>query len=361
MCSIYIDCPSEISSCALLAGMIDCMLIDLDKIEQDLSYPVGGKGLINAKKLVKQGSTVTLLIRDMSRQINLSEAYEIIGNITPEAKVNRKLKEYLDYHTDSSVEKISLQDLLVAAIIIYSLEKSDIKKVICSSIKGRINNPALLKMLPGMLVEGDFSVTSSLDISTLALLKIIVHEYSDTFTIKVKSVGIGYHSLTQDEGIKIFLVESTYEKYREVDVIETNIDDMNPQFYDYVCEKIRALGAHEVYLTPVYMKKGRPGIVIRVICSPSLTHSVIRLIYLESSSIGVRVYKALTTKAEKELHEIHTPYGKVRVKTARDGGTLVNISPEYEDCKKIAIKTGKPLKFIYQEVTNIFLQSQSEN
>lgn len=135
-----------------------------------------------------------------------------------------------------------------------------------------------------------------------------------------------------------------------VSVIETNIDDMNPQFYDHLFEKLYAAGALEVYTVPVIMKKTRPGIVLSVLVSPEHQQEVVRLILKETTSIGIRWQEMQRAKAQREVRTIDTEFGQVRMKVSRLGNDIINIAPEYDDCKKLAqARPEVPLKRIYQE------------
>ncbi len=133
-----------------------------------------------------------------------------------------------------------------------------------------------------------------------------------------------------------------------VSVVEANIDDMNPEFYGYVTERLFELGALDVTLTPVYMKKGRPGVTLSVICPDSLLPQVVELIIRETTTLGVRVYRAVRWMASRNVVIVNTPYGKIRVKSAFMGETPVNLAPEYDDCKEAAKSHNVSLKEVYE-------------
>jgi uncharacterized protein (DUF111 family) len=132
-------------------------------------------------------------------------------------------------------------------------------------------------------------------------------------------------------------------------IIETTIDDMNPQIYDYVFRKVLEAGALDVFLVPVQMKKNRPGSLLTVVCPVDRVESLARLLMTETTTIGVRWRIDRTIKASVTQSQVKTPYGPVKVKIARIGERIVHIAPEYDDCKRLALLHDTPLKRIMDE------------
>jgi uncharacterized protein (TIGR00299 family) protein len=132
-------------------------------------------------------------------------------------------------------------------------------------------------------------------------------------------------------------------------VIETNIVDMNPQVYDYLIEKLMLQGAHDVYLTPIIMKKGRPAILLSVLTDKSLTDVMLDTLFRETTSIGVRIQEVGRRKLSREIRVVDTTYGKIRIKISRQGDEVLTITPEFEDCRKIAEEKQVPLKHVMEE------------
>ncbi|HWP42580.1 MAG TPA: nickel pincer cofactor biosynthesis protein LarC [Blastocatellia bacterium] len=126
-------------------------------------------------------------------------------------------------------------------------------------------------------------------------------------------------------------------------VIETNIDDMNPQAYGFVMERAFGLGALDVFLTPVQMKKGRPGVLLTVLCEQGRIDSIADLLLRETTTLGLRYYAARRRVLDRAVETVETEYGSVRVKVAREGGHTVHFQPEYEDCARIACERQVPL------------------
>ena len=139
-------------------------------------------------------------------------------------------------------------------------------------------------------------------------------------------------------------------------VIESNIDDMNPEFYDHVMELLFKAGAIDVFFSPVHMKKNRPGIIISVISTMDCFDSLIRVLLEETSTLGVRYYDINRITLQRTQKLIRTTLGNIRVKIGGVEESTRNISPEYEDCRKIALEKGIPIKRVYDEALMVALK-----
>ena len=129
-----------------------------------------------------------------------------------------------------------------------------------------------------------------------------------------------------------------------VTVIETNLDDMSPQIYGYFAERALAAGALDVFSTPVQMKKNRPGQLVTILSEPENVTRLSDLIFSETTTIGVRTQDVRRKTLNREFVPVETPLGSVRMKVSRMNGTILNATPEYEDCQRIAAERGVPLK-----------------
>jgi len=143
-----------------------------------------------------------------------------------------------------------------------------------------------------------------------------------------------------------------------ISVIETNIDDMNPQIYGYVIEELFKKGALDVFMTHVLMKKMRPGVKLSVLCDREKRDDMIALILRETTSIGVRYYEARRVTMERRFKEVDTKYGKVRVKIAGFGDSIRKVVPEYEECRELAKKSGEPLLNIMEEARKVGMKKK---
>ena len=127
-------------------------------------------------------------------------------------------------------------------------------------------------------------------------------------------------------------------------VLEATIDDMEPELFEALFEKLLQAGALDVLLIPVQMKKSRPGSILHVLAYPTSLDELLRIIFTESTSIGARTYSVTKHMLQRQIEQVQTPYGTVRVKLARLGERIVNVKPEYEDCHALALKLDLPLK-----------------
>lgn len=133
-----------------------------------------------------------------------------------------------------------------------------------------------------------------------------------------------------------------------IEIIETNVDDMTPEIYGYVMEKLFENGALDVFFTPILMKKGRPAIQISVLSPSNVRDSLIRVLMTETTTFGVRIYDANRVILDRDCIEIDTEWGPVKAKRGYLNGILIKTVPEYEDCKVVAEENGVPLQSVYQ-------------
>jgi len=141
------------------------------------------------------------------------------------------------------------------------------------------------------------------------------------------------------------------EVYEQLFMLETNIDDMPAEWFGHVVEKLFELGALDAYIIPVQMKKTRPAAQLNVLCNGEKIRSLLDCIFSETTTLGVRIIPVERVSLPRETLTISTPFGDVRVKVARRGEHIVNISPEYEDCKEVARRKNIPLKLVVEVAT----------
>jgi len=132
-------------------------------------------------------------------------------------------------------------------------------------------------------------------------------------------------------------------------VVETNIDDMSPQVFEYLFERLFKEGALDVYITPIQMKKSRPAFCLSVIAKEHVLEKIAAIIFEETSSIGLRYHKADRLKLERRAVNVRTKYGDIRMKVASGPGGIIKSSPEYDDCLSIAKKNKIPFELVYEE------------
>jgi hypothetical protein len=186
-----------------------------------------------------------------------------------------------------------------------------------------------------------------------AILTSLGSWFGDMPPMKVERVGYGAgrDDLPHPNVLRLMIGTPAANSGMEtVAVVETNIDDMNPQFYDYAMERLFEMGVQEVFLTPILMKKNRPATLLTVICPADKMPSVTEFLLRETTTLGLRWHEEERALADREILTIQTRYGRVRIKLAQWGGKVINISPEYEDCKRLAMRKKIPLKDVFEEV-----------
>jgi len=190
-----------------------------------------------------------------------------------------------------------------------------------------------------------------------AIIKELASGFGDIPTMEIQKIGIGAgkNNFTVIPNVLRLLIgeqPGSFEKHAgKVTVIEANIDDMNPQVYEYVMGKLFDAGALDVFLTQVIMKKGRPGVKITVLSDEGQREDLIRIMLKETSTTGVRFADMKRSILQREMKIIDTGFGKVRVKFSRLGDGTLKKTPEYEDCRRIAKKLNVPLVDIMKKIT----------
>jgi uncharacterized protein (TIGR00299 family) protein len=215
--------------------------------------------------------------------------------------------------------------------------------------------PATLEILKGIPICSS-SLNEELVTPTGAA---IVASFSAGFgnipQMRIERVGYGVGDRAFEEIPNVLRIivgegEGAWEGDR-IWVVETDIDDMSPEIHGYLMERLPEAGALDVTLTPVQMKKNRPGVTIKILSREAEVDTIIDTLFRESTSIGVRRYPVRRAKLSRRTEEVETKYGTVRLKVSCDQeGRIVNVAPEFEDCKRIAEARGIPLKEIYREI-----------
>ena len=174
--------------------------------------------------------------------------------------------------------------------------------------------------------------------------------------MKISAIGYGAGAREFPEQANVLrvLVGETTEtsEATSVAVIEANIDDSSPEVLGYALDRLLEAGALDVSLSPLIMKKNRPGVLLRIIARPQDRETLAQLVIEETSTLGVRFHTAERRVQARRMVEVETPRGKVRVKVSDSG----SFAPEYEDCRKLALETGAPLKQVLAEASYAYLK-----
>src|SRR4030043_1558230 len=312
----------------------------------------------NLKEILRivEKSGVETDVKEKSREI-----FERIASV--EGKIHRMPMEEIHFHELGGLDSIVDIVVSVGGIRQLGIEKIYVSKVNvgggfvkCEHGILPVPAPAPLSLMEGRPIYSSGVERELFTPTGAAILSTLGSEFGSMPLINVERIGhgAGRDDLVYPNLLRLIIgtSESTSGKERVV-VIETNIDDMNPQFYDYLIEKLLAMEVLEVFITPILMKKSRPGHLLTVICHSEKLLSVTDFLLRETTTLGLRWREEERAKAEREVRDLQTKYGKIHLKLGKWGGNIVNISPEYEDCKRLALETRVPLKDIFEEAKRL--------
>jgi uncharacterized protein (DUF111 family) len=153
---------------------------------------------------------------------------------------------------------------------------------------------------------------------------------------------------------------TTHLSSETITVLESNLDDMNPQVFGYLMDRLLEGGALDVFSTPVQMKKNRPGTLVTVLAKPEDTDRLATIIFAETTTLGVRVREEQRQVLQRRWQSVSTRFGEVRIKIANLNGTVTSYAPEYEDCRRIAAEQRVPLKLVMHEAVQAYLKSETK-
>lgn len=277
-----------------------------------------------------------------------------------EAKVHGKGLYEVHFHEVGAVD--SIVDMVGAAIC---LDYLNVDKIIASPVQVGggfvkcahglmpVPAPATVEILKNIPINAGIVQFETTTPTGAAILATNVEEFTEKldFSIKKIAYGIGHRDLEIPNVLRVYLGETeSSEKIEEQYILETNIDDMNPELYGYVEEKLFEVGALDVFKSPIFMKKGRPGIKLSVLTNEKVEKNVLDIIFEETTSIGVRKYKVEKIMLNREFSKVKTEYGDITIKKSYHKGKLVKYKPEYEECKTIAKEKNIAIDKVYKAV-----------
>ena len=374
---LYFDCFSGISGDMTLAALLDLGLPQ-EKLRQELaklgvgnfSLEIfrGSRGGIAALGLeVKVGpqeehhrhfSDIRKMIETSILSQSIKEkSLSIFQHLAEaEARVHGQRLEEVHFHEVGAVD--SIVDIVGTAIGIDHFAPERIVSselpmgrgfVRCQHGRLPVPAPATLEILKGYPIK-NVDVEGELVTPTGAAIVAALSSGPSSWTnMKIDRIGygMGRSDFPDRPNLLRLILGETVETYSSdrVAVLEANIDDMNPEFYDFLMELLFERGALDVSLSPLQMKKNRPGTLLRVIVEEKGADALSEVILRESTTLGVRSYPVSRKKLPREMREVETRYGRVRVKVSGE----LRFQPEYEDCKRIALEKGVPIQEVYQE------------
>jgi len=378
---LYYDCFSGISGDMNLAAMLDSGVPEKYLKEQLSKLKVSNYNIIVEKNQINGigGTKVTVkLTEEDKKHRNLYQIKEIINNsdlnknvrnksiqifeklALAEAHIHQTTTEKIYFHEVGAIDAIV--DIVGAAICVDYLKPD---KIICSTIElgkgfakcahGIIPIPApatleILRNIPVSIGNQDFEATTP---TGAAILAAIVDEFCDKININIEKTAyaLGHKKSEKPNMLRVLL--GTYSKKPHTYIIECNIDDMNPEFYEFISEKLFEAGASDVFYSSIFMKKNRPAIKLSVLCTEDKLEILKTIILTETTTFGLRIFKVDKTELEREFTSQQTKYGTVKIKSGFLNGKKIKSKPEYEDCKKIAIENNVPISEIYKEINKL--------
>lgn len=261
----------------------------------------------------------------------------------------------------------SIIDIVGAAICFHALKTdavyvSEVELgggfVLCEHGKLPIPAPATAEIVKGIPVRKggvDFEATTPTGAAIIAALGT---DFRKTHSLRIEKTAYGIgHKENPDVPnlLRVSLGETTSEENTGHDAIqlECNIDDMNPEFYDYISERLFKAGASDVFFTNIIMKKGRPGIILNVICETGRVDILKEIIFSESTTVGIRTFPFRKDTLVREFTRLNTIFGDVVVKHSYLKGSEVSVKPEFEDVRRIAAERGIPVKDVYNMIVSL--------
>jgi pyridinium-3,5-bisthiocarboxylic acid mononucleotide nickel chelatase len=381
----YFDCFSGASGDMFLGALVDAG-VSLEELGKELrKLPVGGFYL-EARKVRRCGISATKVdvIIESGKKGGQKKArrWEDIRGIIGESPLGSRTKEKAEgiFKTLFSAEakvhgeplrKVHLHELAAVDCLadvfgtLIGLELLGIEKVYASplnlgggSVKtehGILPVPApataeILRNVPVYSSGEPFELTTP---TGAAIVKSLVSGFGEMPLLVPDRIGTGAGGREIEDRpnvLRVLIGEMRKASGGEtVTVIETNIDDMSPQIYEHLVGRLLQEGALDVFMTQVIMKKMRPGVKLTVLSDRGKREYLISIILRETTSIGLRYYEASRKTMDREMRGVRTKYGEVRVKVSGFEGVDMKVTPEYEDCRKLAKKNGVPLLDVIEE------------
>jgi uncharacterized protein (TIGR00299 family) protein len=380
----YFDCFSGASGDMILGSLIDAGL-SARRLREELKKIRIPTIQLKVKKVLKRGISATQVIVEGKKERrphrNLREIMRIVERSGVKAEVKERSREIFKRIAlveskihQTPIEEIHFHELggldSIVDIVgsVWGLQQLGIEKIHVSKVNVGagfvkcehgilpIPAPATLALMEGKPIYSSGVERELLTPTGAAILTTLGSEFGPIPSIHVERIGYGAgrdHLLHPNLLRLIIGTSASASGNEKVVIIQTNIDDMNPQFYDYIMEKLLAMNVLEVFLTPILMKKNRPGTLLTVIGPSEKRPAITEFLLKETTTLGLRWHEEERAKTEREILTKETRYGKIRFKLARWEGRVVNISPEYEDCKRLALKKGVPLKDIFEEAKRL--------
>jgi uncharacterized protein (TIGR00299 family) protein len=378
MKTLYFDCFAGASGDMILGAMVAAG-IDPDALRQQLSLLHVEGFKIDFETVNRSGLSATYArvekvpehkhrhLSDIQRIINESGVTAVAKDLSlrifsrlaeAEARVHNEPIEKVHFHEVGALDAIVD---VVGAAICFDLMKID--RFVCSPLHvgsgmvqmqhGRfpIPPPAVTELLRGVPFYSGEIKGELLTPTGAAIITTVCHEYGPIPRITTDRTGYGAGTREYDDFpnvLRVLIGETEKDDAisERLWMIETNLDDASPQIIGHVMDRVFELGALDCYVTPVQMKKNRPGVLLSVLCAPEEKEALLKLLFLETTTLGVRSSEVERRALRRNVVTVETQYGPIDVKVAHLNGRVVNEMPEFEQCRKAANQANVPLKIV---------------
>ena len=385
----YLNCSSGISGDMLLAGLVDCGA-SWAKLKQQLAA-LKLPGLQLTRRRVRRGhiraTQISVRAAPGARLNSMASVLRCLGQsklpspvqtrvrqvftalAEAEAVVHGETKEHVHFHQLGDVDTIVDITGCVLALDMLNIERVYASAVVvgngqvsCGTEVFPVPAPAVLQLLKGRTLRVDPRIDQETVTPTgAALVSVISREAGDSVLLRVERTGYGAGTrqfASLPNVLTVMLGQAGGDAAaNEVCLIEATIDDMLPLGFQPVFESLLAKGALDVCTVPVMMKKQRPGVILRVMAPPERQEEVLAILFQETTTLGARIGRVQRRVLERKILKLKSEYGiMVDIKLGIFAGNIVTVSPEYEQCRSIARRVGKPFKTVYDRVKAQALQ-----
>jgi hypothetical protein len=322
-----------------------------------------GRGLMEIREIISAAS-----ISETAKKTAIA-IFEALGRA--EAKIHNTSIESVHFHEVGAVD--AMVDIVCAAV---GAEALGVDEIICSPLNvggGTVKcahgtfpvpAPATVELLADAPVYSSGLQVELVTPTGAAIVKTLASRFAAFPEMKIEKSGYGAGSrdfpahpnvvrLTVGEAASNALAAKTASE--TITVLEANLDDLNPQVFGYVMDRLIEVGALDAFGMPVQMKKNRPGVLLTVLCKPEDAAKLTQLIFTETTTLGVRRRDEMRQTLARRWEKVGTPWGEVRIKIASMNGTVTNYAPEFEDCRRIAAEHHVPLKTVIGEAARAYL------
>jgi pyridinium-3,5-bisthiocarboxylic acid mononucleotide nickel chelatase len=376
----YLDCSSGISGDMFLGACLDSGL-DADAFQRELSKLQLDSYEFKLERVLRAGlagTHVEVLTAEKQPHRHLASIDRIIESSELSASIKershrifRRLGEAEAVLHAQPVEKVHFHEVGAVDAIVdivgacIAIEMLDVEELVASRVNvgsGRVTAahgslpvpaPATAELLRGIPVYSSGIEAELATPTGAAIISTLARSFGPLPAMKIDHIGYGAggrdfpghpNLLRLFVGTRESGLGARGSACDEVVVIETSIDDMSPEIYGYLVERALEAGALDISCAPVQMKKNRPGLDIRVLARPDRAEALADLIFAETTTLGLRISTAERRVLDREVVSVETEYGPIRVKVGRRNGKVLNVAPEFEDCRQVAAERRVPLK-----------------